>query len=105
MGLLHWQRHDRTLRDVEVVALPGKGSLLAGPDVYHQPQRLLPARAGFLGRNPKATQFLDGAGAAGSDLDPALAQDVERSDPLSDAHRMVVGKGQQHHRVSDTNPR
>src|SRR5215469_11843048 len=103
MRLLHRHRHHGALRDIEITPLPGKGAIFAFPHVHQDAQSLFPARAGLFRGDAEAAQFLDRGRAPGSDLDPALAENVQSRDSFRNAHWMVVWERQQDHRVSDPN--
>lgn len=58
-------------------------------------------RARLLVGDAEAAQLNLRGRAPGADFDPAIAQDIQRRDALGDSNGVVVGEGQEHHRVTD----
>src|SRR5579875_781931 len=102
MRLLVLTRYDSPFRDIEVFSLEREAAVGRAPDRGDDIERLFPAGARFVVRNAEAAQLDLGARAASADFQTPLAQDIERIEPFGHPYRVVVGVGQQHHAMPDT---
>src|SRR5260370_37154865 len=103
MRLLNRHRHDRALRNIEILALVGEGPVSALPDRRDYIERFFPACARLLVWHAEAAQLLLSGRPSGADLDPAVAQDIERRHALRDPHCEILREGKDNHHVADAN--
>src|SRR5204863_8588439 len=97
MRLLHRLRQDVAQRHVEILAVMLDPALAEHRD--DGADRLLPDRPLLVERDAERLQFGDAGALAGAELDPAVADQVERGDALGAARRM--GRRQLHYAVRE----
>ena len=75
--------------------------LVVGPAAHDVAKRLVPLGPGLVGVDIEALELGPGGRAAGAELHPPVADEVEHRHRLRRAHRVVVGLGQKPHAVAD----
>src|ERR1700674_3069565 len=102
MRFLHGLGNHFPHRHLEVLAFMALKRLLDEHSADRL-ERFAPHVALVCARDSEAAQLRLGRGLAGAELDPPIAYQIQRRDPLGDARRMVVARWQQHDPVPEPN--
>src|SRR5215472_15124302 len=100
MRLLHRLGHHVARRHLEVLALVSEERIF-DEHPGNRAERLLPHVALVRAWNQEAAKFRFGRRFPGPELDAAVADQVQRGDPLSDSRGMVVSGGQKYDAVPE----